>query len=154
MWLTQPSRRAVLAGGSATPLVASLAPTSAPGDTALAICQRWLAVDSERQRLQTEWSNLEGWLIEKRRWFSLSPSERSALPEGARLGEIDARLDVLEEENQTLLKAMRPTPAKSVEAVIANLSVAGGLIFKEDHPEAHGLIVRAVRDLSKLSARK
>jgi hypothetical protein len=149
--LSQPSRRAVLAGGSATPLVAGLAPASVPGDPALAICQRWLAVDVERRRLQLEWGSLEGWLIEKRKWFRLSDDEKAAIPEGARLAEIDARLDVLEEEDQALLKAMRPTPAKSVEAVIANLSVAGGLIFEEDHPEAHGLIVRAVRDLAVLS---
>lgn len=144
----------MLAGGSATPLVAGFASGSAPGDPALAICQRWLAVDVERRRLQTEWGNLEGWLIEKRRWYRLSGDEQAAIPEGDRLAEIDARLDVLEEENQALLKAMRPTPAKSVETVIANLSVAGGLIFEEDHPEAHGLIVRAVRDLSNLTARK
>ncbi|KRA56252.1 hypothetical protein ASD79_18000 [Caulobacter sp. Root655] len=143
----------MLAGGSATPLVAGLASASAQGDPALAICQRWLAVDDERKRLQTEWGNLEGWLIKKRRWYRLSGDERAAIPEGARLAEIDARLDVLEEENQTLLKAMRPAPAKSVEAVVANLSVAGGLIFEEDHPEAHGLIVRAVRDLAVLSGR-
>jgi hypothetical protein len=143
----------VLAGGSATPLVGGLASAGAPGDPTLAICQRWLAVDAERRRLQTEWSNLEGWLIERRRWFQLSSSERAAVPEGARLADIDARLDVLEDENQALLKEMRPTPAKTVEAVIANLSVAGGLIFEEDHPEAHGLIVRAVRDLAVLSGR-
>jgi hypothetical protein len=151
--LSQLSRRAVLAGGSVTPLAAGLTQASVPGDPALAICQRWLAVDAERRRLQTEWGSLEGWLIEKRRWFRLSDDEKAAIPEGARLAEIDARLDVLEEEDQTLLKAMRPTPAKSVEAVIANLSVAGGLIFEEDHPEAHGLIVRAVRDLAALSGR-
>jgi hypothetical protein len=111
-------------------------------------------VDTEHRLLLTEWGTLEGKLIKKHGWFRLSPEERTAIPEGARLVEIEARLDVLEEESQTLLKAMRPTPAKSVEAVIANLSVARGLIFAEDHPEAHGLIVRAVRDLAKLSAPK
>jgi len=151
---SDPSRRAVLAGGSAAPLIAGLASPGTPGDPALAICQRWIAVDTEHRRLLTEWGTLEGRLIRKHGWFRLSPEERTAIPEGARLAEIEARLDVLEEENQTLLKAMRPTPAKSVEAVIANLSVARGLIFGEDHPEAHGLIVRAVRDLAKLSVPK
>jgi hypothetical protein len=111
-------------------------------------------VDVEHRNLLTEWGTLEGWLIKKRNWFRLSSDERAAIPEGAKLAEIVARLDVLEEESQTLLKAMRPTPAKSVEAVIANLSVARGLIFEEDHPEAHGLIARAVRDLAKLSTPK
>jgi hypothetical protein len=56
----------------------------------------------------------------------VSPVARRAgrVPEGGRLGEIEARLDVLEEESKVLLQAMRPAPAASVEAVIANLSVA------------------------------
>jgi hypothetical protein len=148
------SRRGVVAGVSVAPLAAGFNPASAPDDPALAICQRWLAVDAEQRRLLAEWGNLEGWLIRKRKWFRMSSDERAAIPESARLAEIEARLDVLEEDSQTLLKAMRPAPAKSVEAVIANLSVARGLIFEEDHPEAHGLLVRAVRDLTKLSASK
>ncbi len=111
-------------------------------------------MDVEHRQLLAEWGTLEGWLIKNRRWFRLSPDERAAVPEGARFSQIEARLDVLETESHVLLKAMRPAPAKSVEAVIANLSVAGRLIFEEDHPEAHGLIVRAVRDLAKLSAPK
>lgn len=151
---SDPSRRAVLAGATTIPVTAGLASPSAPGDPALAIAQQWIAVDAEQRSLLAEWGNLEGWLIKNRRWFRLSADERAAVPEGARLAEIEAWLDVLEEESQILLKAMRPAPAKSVEAVIVNLSVARGLIFEEDHPEAHGLIVRAVRDLAKLSAPK
>lgn len=111
-------------------------------------------MDVEHRQLLAEWGTLEGWLIKNRRWFRLSPNERAAVPEGARLSQIEARLDVLETESNALLRAMRPAPAKSVEAIIANLSVAGRLIFEEDHPEAHGLIVRAVRDLAKLGAPK
>ena len=48
---------------------------------------------------------------------------------------------------------MPPTPAASFEAIIANLSVAAKLVFEEDHPQAHGLITRAVRDLAVLSGR-
>jgi len=47
---------------------------------------------------------------------------------------------------------MRPKPAKRIEAVVANLAVAARLIFVEDHPEAHGLITRAVRDLAAFSS--
>ncbi len=90
----------------------------------------------------------------KHNWYKLTPAQQADIPEGARLSEIDARLDVLEVEGHALLKAMRPKPAKSVEAVIANLSVAARLIFVEDHPEAHGLLTRAVRDLAALSGVK
>ncbi len=92
--------------------------------------------------------------MSKHDWYKLTPAQQAEIPEGARLSEIDARLDVLEVEGHALLKAMRPKPAKSVEAVIANLSVAARLIFVEDHPEAHSLLARAVRDLAALSGVK
>lgn len=148
------SHRSVVVGVSVAPLVAGSSPASAPGDPALTICQRWLAIDAEQRRLQLEWGTLEGWLMTKRNWYRLTPDQQAAIPEGARLAEIDARLDVLEVEGHALLKAMRPKPAKSVEAVVANLSVEARLIFVEDHPEAHGLITRAVRDLTAFTGGK
>jgi len=148
------SRRTMLTGVAATPLVPKRNGVSSRSDWSLEICHRWLAVDAEQRRLQLEWGRLEGWLMTKHDWYKLSPEQQAEIPEGARLAEIDARLDVLEVEGQALLKAMRPKPAKSVDAVIANLSVAARLIFVEDHPEAHGLISRAARDLSALSGAK
>lgn len=148
----RPSRRFVLAGGSAAPFV-----TGAPADqadAAVARCAQWLAIDAEQRRLQLEWGTLEGWLSTHRNWYKLTPAQQADIPEGARLADIDARLDVLEVEGHALLKTMRPKPAKSIEAVIANLSVAARLIFVEDHPEAHGLITRAVRDLAAFSGGK
>ena len=147
----QLSRRAVLAVGSAAPFVAG-GTVAVDTDPSVAICFRWLAIDAEQRRLQLESGTLEGWLITKRNWYQLSPDQRAAIPEGARLAEIDARLDLLEVEGHALLKAMRPKPAKSIEAVVANLAVAARLIFVEDHPEAHGLIARAVRDLAAFSS--
>ncbi|HQR90085.1 MAG TPA: hypothetical protein PLH31_12675, partial [Caulobacter sp.] len=123
-------------------------------DTHIETCRRWLAIDAEQRRLQLEWGTLEGWLMTKRNWYQLSPDQQAAIPESARLAEIDARLDLLEVEGHALLKTMRPKPAKSIEAVVANLSVAARLIFVEDHPEAHGLITRAVRDLAAFSGGK
>jgi len=152
--LDEPSRRAVLIGVSATPLVGGPSATLAGTDTSNDTCHRWLVIDAEQRRLQLEWGTLEGWLMTKRNWYQLTPDQQAAIPEGARLAEIDARLDVLEVEGQVLLKAMRPKPAKSIEAVVANLSVAARLIFAEDYPEAHGLITRAVRDLAALSGGK
>jgi hypothetical protein len=152
--LSTPSRRAVLAGASAAPLIGGVSAAHAETDPHIAVCHYWLAIDAEQRRLQLEWGTLEGWLITKRSWYRLSPDQQAAIPEGARLAEIDARLDVLEVEGNALLKAMRPKPAKSIEAVVANLSVAARLIFVEDHPEAHGLITRAVRDLAAFTGDK
>ena len=152
--LNEPSRRTVLVGCSAAPLIGGVSAAPAGTDPHIDICRRWLAIDAEQRRLQLEWGTLEGWLMTKRNWYRLSPDQQAAIPEGARLAEIDGQLDLLEVEGQALLKAMRPRPAKSIEAVMANLAVAGRLIFVEDHPEAHGLIVRAVRDLAQLGAGK
>ncbi|MBI1684877.1 hypothetical protein [Caulobacter hibisci] len=146
--LDQLSRRAVMAGGATAPLTATLQAPAAKPDPAVMLCQRWLAVDAEQRRLMTEWGQLEGWLIRKMQWHRLSPDERAAIPEGQKLAQIDARLDVLQVERLALLKSMRPKPAASVEAVIANLMVASCLIFEDDEPEAHGLITRAARDLT------
>ena len=121
-------------------------------DPSVATCHRRLAIDAEQRRLQLEWGTLEGWLMTQRNWYRLSLGQQAAIPEGTRLAEIDARLDVLEIEGHALLKATRPKPAKSIEAVVANLAVAARLIFVEDHPEAHGLITRAVRDLAAFSS--
>ena len=150
----QVSRRSMLAGVTAAPLTPSPDQVRGSADRSLEVSRRWLAIDAEQRRLQLEWGKLEGRLMIKHNWYKLSPEQRAEIPEGARLSEIDARLDVLEVEGHALLKAMRPKPAKSVEAVIANLSVAARLIFVEDHPEAHGLISRAVRDLAAFSGGK
>jgi hypothetical protein len=139
-------------GASAAPLISGASAAHAGNDPYIDTCHRWLAIDAEQRLLQLEWGTLEGRLMTKHNWYQLSQDQQAAIPEGARLAEIDARLDVLEVEGHALLKAMRPKPAKSIEAVVANLSVAARLIFVEDHPEAHGLITRAVRDLATFSS--
>ncbi len=139
-------------GCSAAPLIGGASAARTGTDPHIDTCLRWLAIDAEQRRLQLEWGTLEGWLMTKRNWYQLTRDQQAAIPEGARLAEIDARLDVLEVEGHALLKAMRPKPAKSIEAVVANLSVAARLIFVEDHPEAHGLITRAARDLATFSS--
>jgi hypothetical protein len=151
--LSEMSRRGVLVGASATPALAGVE-VSAPTNPSIAICQRWLAVGAESRRLQTAWSDHETWLARTYGWFRLSPSERAAIPEGAKLAAIDRKLDVLEEESQILLRALLAAATTSLVAVIGRLSVAEVLLGKEDHPEVHELIARAVRELTVLSVRK
>ena len=150
----EPSRRTMKVGSAVTCGVAAMPAPQVVADPSVSVCLRWLAIDAEQRRLQLEWGTLEGWLMTKRNWYQLTPDQQAAIPEGARLAEIDARLDVLEVEGHALLKAMRPKPAKSIDAVVANLAVAACLIFVEDHPEAHGQITRAVRDLAAFSGGK
>ncbi|OYW99294.1 MAG: hypothetical protein B7Z12_18355 [Caulobacter vibrioides] len=151
---SQVSRRSMLTGVASTPLTPLPKRVAASVDRSVEVCRRWLSVDAEQRHLQLEWGRLEGWLMTKHNWHKLTASQRAKIPEGARLAEVDARLDVLEVEGRARLKALRPKPAKSAEAIIANLSVAARLIFVEDHPEAHGLITRAIQDLAALSGGK
>lgn len=142
----------MMVGSAVTCGVTAMPAPQVVADPSVATCHRWLAIDAEQRRFQLEWGTLEGWLMTQRNWYRLSLGQQAAIPEGARLAEIDARLDVLEIEGHDLLKATRPKPAKSIEAVVANLAVAARLIFVEDPPEAHDLITRAVRDLAAFAS--
>ena len=151
---SEPSRRAVLLGASATPVLASAgqaSTASATADPTVAICAKWLAVGAEKERLLIAWGDHEDWLARTYDWHRLSSAERSAIPEGGRLGEIEALMDSLCDALEDLFQALPVTPATSVATVIANLTIAGTLTFPEDCPDVHGLIVRAVRDLEGLS---
>lgn len=144
------SRRAVLAGASATPVLAGQA-GAAESDPTIAASEKWLAIEAERNRLSRAWGRCEGQLFAKCNRQNLSAARRSNLPEARRLEEIGAQLEALDLESDVLLKALPTRRATSAAAVIANLSVAAALIYPDDHPEAHDLIVRAVRDLQVLS---
>jgi hypothetical protein len=143
------SRRTLLVGVLSTPALTGPVAAVAPDPTIL-ICQRWLALKAESEKLLTAWSEHESWLARHHDWYRLSDVERSALPEARKLVQIHAQLDTLDQESEALLETLPTTPATSMAAVIANLTVAAGLLCDEDHPEVRGLIVRSVRDLASL----
>jgi len=143
------SRRTLLVGVLSTPALTGPVAAVAP-DPTIVICQRWLALKAESEELLTAWSEHERWLARHHDWYRLSDVERSALPEAKKLVQIDAQLDSLDQESEALLETLPTTPATSMAAVIANLTIAAGLLCDEDHPEVRGLIVRSVRDLACL----
>jgi hypothetical protein len=156
------SRRAVLAGtsaaafGAAKPVVAAATITSSAtavvvSDEGTRRCANWLAIDAKIARLQTRWGDLESWLAKKHNWFNLSPAEQQALPWAKELRDIDGCLDVLFEKREALLETLPNAGAASVESVMARLAVVQRLIWADEHPEAHALIVRCRRDLAALS---
>lgn len=148
--LPELSRRAVLVGASATPVLAGQTVTAA-ADPTIAACEKWLAVEAERNRLTLAWGRCETLLFDKCRRQNISAARESDMPEARKLNEMGAQLEALDLESDVLLKALPTRRAPSAAAVIANLSVAAALLYPDDHPEAHGLIVRAVRDLKALS---
>jgi DNA-directed RNA polymerase specialized sigma24 family protein len=101
-------------------------------------------MDVEHRELLGEWGSLKDWLIKNRQWFRLSPGERAAVPEGARFSQIETRLDELDIESHVFLKAMRPTPATSVEAAVLRLRRETRDVFLLNQIEAleYALIAR------------
>ncbi len=159
--LPEISRRALIAGTSvvafaaASPVAASanLAPAAVVASTEAARrCKNWLAIDAQIGRLQDRWAKLEGWLIRKHSWCSLSPAEQQALPWSKELRDIDGILDTLFERRERLLEAIPDSASVSFEAIIVRLAVLERLIWPEDHPEAHAMIARSRQDLIALSA--
>lgn len=148
--LPELSRRAVLVGASATPVVTGQAGATA-ADPTIAACERWFAVEAERERLSAEWGRHESFLAREFNWFRLSEDQRRALPQAGKLDDIALELEALDWKSDALLKALPSTPAMSVAAVVANLTVATRLLYPDGYEEVHGLMVRAVRDLKTLS---
>ncbi len=150
--LPELSRRAVLVGASATPVLAGQAGATATAtDPTIAACERWFAVEAERERLSAEWGRHESFLAREFNWFRLSEDQRRALPQARKLDDIAVELEALDRKSDALLKALPSTPAASVAAVVANLTIATQLLYPDGYEEVHGLMVRAVRDLKTLS---
>lgn len=155
------SRRALLAGTSVAAFAAAKPVSVAakiPSATALAAsdegttrCANWLAIDARIARLQARWGRLESWLAKNHNWFNVGPAERQALPWAKELHDIDGCLDVLFEKREALLETLPDSGAASVESVMARLAVVERLIWADDHPEAHALIVGCRRDLAALT---
>jgi hypothetical protein len=144
------SRRAVLGGVSASPVLAG-APPVGHADPIVAISQSWLAVDSERNRLGLAWGVLEGELFKSHQWHRLSKPECDAIPEGRPLAEMSARLAHLANESERILDALPKAKARTFEGVLANLTIAMTLLYPEDCEIVHGLIMRAIADIRSLA---
>lgn len=152
------SRRTMLVGTSAA-AAASGANAKAPlwaGAHAFSdptkLYEHWLTLDREVERLLLQWGDVEGWLMTEHNWHRLSEAEQSMLSEGRALREIDARLNSLCAERDGLLRKLPTRGAQTLDAIAARLRVAERLIYRDDHPEAHALIVGSRRDLCAIRA--
>lgn len=144
------SRRAILVGVSASPVLAA-APSGAPVDPIIAISQHWLKVEAERNRLGLAWGVLEGELFESHNWHLLTAEQCALIPEGHALDEMADRLKQLAIQSEAILDALPTAAATSVEGVLANLTIAMTLLYPEDHELVHGLIMRAIADIKALA---
>lgn len=150
------SRRAILVGTSAAAAVsgaraaAPLGPQPHPFSNPADLYKHWVSLDQETEQLLLEWGNVEGLLMQKHNWYQLSEDERTALPEGQALRDLDTRLNRLFRERDGLLDKLPTRGARSLEAVAARLAVVERLLYPDDHPEAHAMVVGSRRDLGAI----
>ncbi len=152
------SRRAMLVGTSAAAAASSANATArlapVPGQIAdpMTLYEHWVSLDCDVEHLLLRWGHVEGWLMQQYDWHQLSEAEQAALPEGQVLRDIDERLKRVMGERDALLDRLPRRGAKTLEAVAARLAVVARLFYRDDHPEAHAMIVGSQRDLHAIIA--
>lgn len=119
-------------------------------DPASELCREWQKNDRVSRSLIARWQRLESWLFRHRNWPKLTAEEQAIVPEAAPLAQIDAKLDLLEEERRQLLPQIRSTPAMSREGLLQKLEVATQLFAADEQPEARGLLRSVRADLLRL----
>lgn len=113
----------------------------------VAVCARWLAIDTEIDQLSRNWAALETRMAREFSWLSLSQVERQALPQAAEMFEIEERLDRLSDEREHRLTSLAKLKAKDLHGVASKLAVAARVLRHEDGP-AHQLVADAVKALA------
>lgn len=140
-----PSRRTLIAGATAAPLLAGAA--TAQTDQAVAACENWLTLDAERNRLSRRWQKLETQLARDHNFLKLSRRQQRKLPQAQELYEIDDRLEELWEEQEALLRILPRLVATSAFGLAGKLAVAATHVCKDENEEGHHLIASILRDL-------
>src|SRR5581483_7513144 len=110
----------------------------------------WLANSRETERLLLRWGDIEGDLIKRWGWCSLSEADQKTSPLGAPLRAIDLRLDSLFDEREAVAHRLPLVTATSRNGVLGKLDVVRQELHIEDFPMAHRLLTSAVRDLRSL----
>lgn len=159
-----PSRRGLIAGVAAAPLLAAGGAPSKRRPSKLAMetpassidpvvefACRSLSLHRENERLHRRYGTVEAWLADNHNWFRLTEAQRHALPAGRRLFDIHDRWAVLDKERPRSMRRLRRTPATSLDGVIAKLQVIAIAMHSEDiFPSAHRLLEATINDLRML----
>lgn len=158
-----PSRRALIAGAAATPLLAAAGGTlptrpiapeppteGIPIDPAVELARQCLALHRENERLHRHWGDAEAWLADNYDWFKLTEAQQRALPEARKLYDIDRRFAALKQERPRAMRRLRRTPAKSLAGAIGKLRVVVAAIEPDEFPSAYRLLEATIRDLNAL----
>ena len=149
-----PSRRAIVTALTLAPLsgVPQQASPSMATDRAVNVCEAWLALNQEADRLQAHWSRLEHDLVRDHHWYKLTERQRCMLPAAQALFDIDERIEALHQERDILLARIPELQAATTFGLAAKLAVAAVVVSPDDHAEAHHLIASILRDLKMMPA--
>lgn len=115
--------------------------------------RRWLAVADERARHLETWCSINAQLERQPGWFELSEKDRAEAESVAGLPQLDRRLRAMDRRLRRWLRSLPTAPSRDLDEVVVNLSVAERLLPPEENRVVHGLISRAVRDLSRMRDR-
>lgn len=119
-------------------------------DEKLSWHRNWLALHDHRLRLLDIWCDLQRRLERRVGWFSLSEAARAEIEQTSGLSDLDTTLHLIHRRLRRWLRALPTDPTDDVAVVMASLQVAERLLPPEENRVVHGLIARAVRDLSRM----
>ncbi len=159
-----PSRRGLIAGVAAAPLLATgSAPSKRPPtpklpvetppspiDPVVELARQSLALHRENERLHRRYGTVEAWLADNHNWFRLTEAQQRALPAGRKLYDIHDRWAVLDKERPRTMRRLRRTPVTSLDGVIGKLQVVAAAIEPDEFPSAYRLLKATINDLRML----
>jgi hypothetical protein len=150
------SRRALVAGAGATPLLdaaARQARVTPKDDPVLLLCNHYADLQRRKEWLHRRWGDIEVWLSRHHNWFALTKAQQRALPAAHELFAVDQELEDLGVEDAHVLRRLRKVSARTIEGVTAKLSVVADVIDPEDYPSAHRALLGAISDLRGIRQR-
>lgn len=112
--------------------------------------ERWLALDDHRLRLLDTWCDLQRQLERQVGWFALSDAARAEIEQTSGLSDLDTTLRLIHRRLRRWLRTLPTESTDDIAVVTASLQVAERLLPPEENRVVHGLIARAVRDLSRV----
>lgn len=142
--LIDPSRRLVLGGGAALPLVGLSA------DPAINACEEWLARNAEHERLSREWQRIETRVYAELGWPKLTRRERAKHVEKQQMDELYDRMDVLHEENKALFARLPSIVATTHLGICAKLVVVAVEHTPYENEEIYHLLTSILSDYRAL----
>lgn len=135
---TAVSRRTLLAGVGAAPLICAKAEASAAveSETLISRCTRWMSLEFEADELARRWSALETLAAGGYDYFRMDDRQRRGLPMGPEMAAIEEQLDQLFEGRKQLFGAIKRMAPANIHEAASFIAVAARIEVHEPGPAA------------------